>query len=99
MKLPLLSGKQVLAALRRLGFVELHRKGSHVKMRHPDRRVIVFPYHDEVDRFTLKGALRDADVDLNEFLANYSLKSDQVDHFCGSLRSSLWNSTKPDVWR
>jgi predicted RNA binding protein YcfA (HicA-like mRNA interferase family) len=69
MKLPLLSGKQVLAGLKRLGFIELHRKGSHVKMRHPDGRVIVFPYHDEVDRFTLKGALRDADVDVNDFLA------------------------------
>lgn len=69
MKLPLLSGKQVVAALKRLGFVELHRKGSHVKMRHPDGRVIVFPYHDEVDRFTLKGALRDADIDLQKFLA------------------------------
>ena len=68
MKLPLLSGKQVLTALKRMGFVELHRKGSHVKMRHPDGRVIVFPYHDEVDRFTLKGALRDADIDLQEFL-------------------------------
>jgi predicted RNA binding protein YcfA (HicA-like mRNA interferase family) len=68
MKLPLLSGRQVLSALRRLGFEELHRKGTHVKMKHPDGRVIVFPYHDEVDRFTLKGALRDADVDLAEFL-------------------------------
>jgi predicted RNA binding protein YcfA (HicA-like mRNA interferase family) len=69
MKLPLLSGREVLGALKRMGFVELHRKGSHVKMRHPDGRIIVFPYHDEVDRFTLKGALRDADVDLHEFLA------------------------------
>ena len=68
MKLPVLSGKQVLSALKRLGFVEVHRKGSHVKMRHPDGRVIVFPIHDEVDRYTLKGALRDADVDLSEFL-------------------------------
>ena len=68
MKLPLLSGKHVLAALGRMGFEELHRKGSHVKMKHSDGRVIVFPYHDEVDRFTLKGALRDADVDLKEFL-------------------------------
>jgi predicted RNA binding protein YcfA (HicA-like mRNA interferase family) len=51
-----------------LGFEELHRKGSHVKMKHSDGRVIVFPYHDEVDRFTLKGALLDADVDLKEFL-------------------------------
>lgn len=37
-------------------------------MRHPDGRIIVFPHHDEVDRFTLKGALRDADVDLEAFL-------------------------------
>ena len=49
MKLPLLSGREVLAALGRLGFVEIHRKGSHVKMKHPDGRTIVFPFHDEVD--------------------------------------------------
>jgi predicted RNA binding protein YcfA (HicA-like mRNA interferase family) len=70
MKLPLLSGKQVLAILERMGFVEVHRKGSHVKMLHPDGRKIVFPYHTEVDRYTLKGALQDAEVDLDEFLAN-----------------------------
>lgn len=37
-------------------------------MKHADGRVIVFPYHDEVDRYTLKGALRDAEVDVEEFL-------------------------------
>jgi predicted RNA binding protein YcfA (HicA-like mRNA interferase family) len=68
MKLPLLSGRQVLTALTRLGFVEVHRKGSHVKMKHGDGRVIVFPFHDEVDRYTLKGALRDADVEASDFL-------------------------------
>jgi predicted RNA binding protein YcfA (HicA-like mRNA interferase family) len=67
-KPPLLSGRQVVSALERLGFVEIHRKGSHVKMRHPDGRVIVFPYHAEIDRFTLRGALRDAEVDLEDFL-------------------------------
>lgn len=70
MKLPLLSGRQVVKALERLGFVETHRKGSHVKMKHADGRMIVFPFHDEVDRFTLKGALRDAEVDLEEFVKN-----------------------------
>ena len=68
MKLPLLSGRQVLAALTRLGFVELHRKGSHIKMKHEDGKVIVFPLHDEVDRYTLKGALRDAGVEIEDFL-------------------------------
>ncbi|MGB0386837.1 MAG: type II toxin-antitoxin system HicA family toxin [Ardenticatenaceae bacterium] len=68
MKLPLLSGRKVRAALRRLGFVEVHRRGSHIKMKHPDGRIIVFPYHNPVDRYTLKGALRDADVDVKKFL-------------------------------
>ena len=68
MKLPLLSGKQVSMTLTRLGLVEVHRKGSHLKMKHADGRIVVFPFHDEVDRYTLKGALRDADVDIKRFL-------------------------------
>ncbi len=70
MKLPLLSGREVLTTLKRMGFEEVHRKGSHVKMKHPDGRKIVFPYHDEIDRFTLKGALKDAEIDIKEFLEN-----------------------------
>jgi len=70
MKIPLLSGREVLAALKRMGFREIHRKGSHVKMNHPDGRKIVFPFHDEVDKYTLKGALIDAEIDIEEFLKN-----------------------------
>ncbi len=68
MKLPLLSGKQIVKALERLNFIEVSRKGSHVKMKHADGRVIVFPFHDEVDRFTLKGALRDAEIEIENFI-------------------------------
>ncbi len=68
MKLPMLSGRQVLTALQRLGFSEVHRKGSYVKMQHPDGRTIVFPFHTEVDRYTLKGALHDGGVESEDFL-------------------------------
>ena len=68
MKLPLVSGRQAVSALKRLGFEEVSRKGSHVKMKHSDGRLIVFPYHDEIDRFTLKGALGDADVSAEDFV-------------------------------
>lgn len=51
-----------------MGFVEIHREGSHVKMEHTDGRRIVFPFHDEVDRFTPKGALRDASIEVEDFL-------------------------------
>jgi predicted RNA binding protein YcfA (HicA-like mRNA interferase family) len=37
-------------------------------MKHADGRVIVFPLHDEVDRYTLKGALRDASIEIGDFL-------------------------------
>ena len=37
-------------------------------MKHADGRIIVFPFHDQVDRYTLKGALRDAEIGLLEFL-------------------------------
>lgn len=71
MKLPLLSGREVLAVLKRMGFREIHRRGSHVKMKHPDGRKVVFPYHDEVDRYTLKGALKDAEIEIEEFIKNF----------------------------
>jgi len=45
MKLPLLSGQKVLTTLKRMGFREVHRKGSHVKMKHTDGRIMVFPFH------------------------------------------------------
>jgi predicted RNA binding protein YcfA (HicA-like mRNA interferase family) len=68
MKLRVYSGRQVLRAFAQLGFEEVHRRGSHVKMKHPDGRVLVFPLHDSVDRFTLKGVLRDAEIAIDEFI-------------------------------
>ena len=68
MKLPLLNAREVLSALHRLGFEELHRKGSHVKLVHSDGRIIIIPFHNPVDRYTLKGALKDADIDIQDFL-------------------------------
>lgn len=72
MKLPILSGREVFAALKRMGFKEINRKGNYVKMKHPDGRKIVFPFHNEVDRYTLKGSLRDAEIDIDEFVKNLS---------------------------
>ena len=70
MNLPLLSGRQVHSALERMGFHEIHRKGSHVKMEHSHGRRIVFPFHDEIDRWTLRGALRDAEIAEKKFAKN-----------------------------
>jgi len=61
---PVVSGAQLVAALGKLGWVSVRQRGSHVRLKHTDRRVsLVVPLHSELKRGTLAGILRDAGVD------------------------------------
>ena len=44
-RLPSLTGKQVIAALKKAGFAVERQKGSHVFLRHQDGRTTVVPAH------------------------------------------------------
>lgn len=44
-KLPRLKGKELIAALKRAGFVVFRVKGSHHFMKHKDGRCTVVPVH------------------------------------------------------
>ncbi len=44
-KLPIISGKELIKILKRMGFKEIRRKGSHVLMEHEDKRITVVPIH------------------------------------------------------
>ena len=69
-KYPLLSAREIIQALRKIGFVEVSQRGSHRKLQNdsvPVRTVIV-PMHDEVARGTLRSILEQAGVDLKAFL-------------------------------
>ncbi|MEN6407746.1 MAG: type II toxin-antitoxin system HicA family toxin [Thermoguttaceae bacterium] len=55
-KLPRISGSQCVAALERLGFAVMRRRGSHVVMRRDDRGCVV-PLHRELKTGTLHGLL------------------------------------------
>ncbi|MDW8310406.1 MAG: type II toxin-antitoxin system HicA family toxin, partial [Verrucomicrobiales bacterium] len=44
-RLPRLRGREVIAALRRAGFVVIRTRGSHCFLRHPDGRATVVPVH------------------------------------------------------
>jgi len=44
-KLPSLTGKQIVSILKRIGFVSVRQKGSHVFLQHPDGRATVVPVH------------------------------------------------------
>ena len=67
-KLPSLTGKQVIDALQRSGFVVMRIKGSHHYMRHADGRATVVPVHagETVGPGLLSKILRDCELTRNE---------------------------------
>ena len=69
-KLPRISGKDCIAVLQRLGFVQVRQRGSHVIMRRGEHGCVV-PLHRELKVGTLAGLLRQAGVDGDAFLNAY----------------------------
>lgn len=69
--LPVVSGAQLIRALEHLGWETIRQRGSHVRLRHPERRsFLVVPLHTELKRGTLRGILRDADLSVAELREN-----------------------------
>jgi len=66
-ELPVVSGAEVIRALERLGFRMVRQRGSHVMMRKGANACVV-PLHREVKRGTLRGLLRQAEIDAEEFI-------------------------------
>jgi predicted RNA binding protein YcfA (HicA-like mRNA interferase family) len=63
-RLPSLTGRQLLAALERLGFTVIRIRGSHHYLRHADGRATVVPVHrgETIGRGLLSKILRDVDI-------------------------------------
>lgn len=70
--LPRITGRDVVAALRKLGWVVVSQKGSHAQLKHPDRdgRVTV-PLHagETLGPGLLRSILAQAAVTVEELLA------------------------------
>jgi len=68
-KPPLLSGKKIVKAFEKAGFYRVSQKGSHIKLRNDTRQItLIIPDHKEVDRWTLRGIIRDAELTIEEFI-------------------------------
>ncbi len=63
-KLRRLSGREVVAILRRFGFSPISTRGSHTKLRRiassGEKETLVIPLHDELDPGTLHAIMRQA---------------------------------------
>jgi predicted RNA binding protein YcfA (HicA-like mRNA interferase family) len=65
--LPEVSGARLKRALERAGFVEVHTRGSHCKLRHPARRrTVIVPLHSRVRPGTLASILQLAGLTADE---------------------------------
>ncbi|MBI2650724.1 type II toxin-antitoxin system HicA family toxin [Candidatus Woesearchaeota archaeon] len=71
MKLPVLSGRDVIKILKKIGFEEKRQKGSHIilaKETEQGKKVVVVPNHKEIDKGTLLEIIRQAGLQREEFL-------------------------------
>ncbi len=69
--LPRILGRAVMAAMRKIGYVEDRQHGSHVVLRNvrPPFRRLVVPDHKEIAKGTLRAIIREAGLTVDEFRA------------------------------
>ena len=70
MKLPVISGRQAVAAFRRLGYELDEQHGSHMIIRRedPPHRRLSIPDHKELAKGTLRALIREAGLTVEEFI-------------------------------
>lgn len=69
-KLPNVTASELIAALEKIGFLVVRQKGSHVRMKHEDGRVVTIPVHagKDIGKGLLLKVLRDADLSKEDLI-------------------------------
>ena len=69
--LPCVSGREVVRALRKIGYEFDHQSSTHIILRNnlPPFRRLSIPDHDEVAKGTLRAIIRQAGLTVDEFKA------------------------------
>lgn len=67
MKLPVLSGKDVLRVLLKKGYSIRNQKGSHIHLQHPEKRPVTIPNHKTIVPKTLKSILETTELTPEDF--------------------------------
>lgn len=70
-KLPIVSGSEVIHALQRIGFEIVGQKGSHVRLKKKtskETRIAIVPLHDELTPGTLLSVIRQSGLTKEELI-------------------------------
>jgi len=67
-KISNLTGQELIAVLKKIGFFVVRQKGSHVRLKHEDSRVVSIPVHGQknIGKGLLLKILRDAEITKDE---------------------------------
>ena len=73
--LPVISGQTCMKTLAKVGFYLRRQRGSHLILRrdNPFAQVVV-PNHKELDKGTLRSIIRQAQLEVDEFIELHSSK-------------------------
>ncbi|MCX7011084.1 MAG: type II toxin-antitoxin system HicA family toxin [Candidatus Sumerlaeota bacterium] len=69
-ELPRISGKEVIRVFERLGFTQVRQKGSHIVLRKESRGCVI-PLHNPVAIGTLRNAIRQSGISVEDFINAY----------------------------
>ncbi|OGU27548.1 MAG: hypothetical protein A2057_00715 [Ignavibacteria bacterium GWA2_35_9] len=65
-RLPVLKGREIIAALLKIGYTQSRQRGSHIRLECKGKKSITVPNHI-VGRGLLRKILRDANLTIEEF--------------------------------
>ena len=69
-KLPVVKARELVRVLKKLGFFEHHRVGSHIQFKNSKKKRITVPIHrgKDINRGTLRGIINDIGLTVDEFI-------------------------------
>lgn len=66
--LPILSGKEIIKILEKIGYRQIRQRGSHIRLTHHSKKSITIPDYKTIGRGLLRKILRDAETSIDDFL-------------------------------
>jgi len=65
--LPIISGREIIKTLGKVGYREVRQRGSHIRLACAGRKSVTVPDYKMVDKSLLRKILRDAELTLEDF--------------------------------
>ena len=67
-QLPILSGRELVKILAKLGYSVVRQRGSHMRLSANGRKSITVPAYKTIDRSLVMKILRDVEISVDEFM-------------------------------